>query len=168
MSLPDWLQQSLPKLRKVCLRGISGSLFASDLVLGGDLPLVELDLSWNKQLVSLPAQLQQGLRKLQKLSLTACDSLDFGALSTFLNGSGVTEVDLSSCESLKTSPTVVSAFIKNTKTIEKLRFEESFYYHSKFLHKLSPYSLSGILFGPSEMLTISVEVYPRPLLSSIS
>ena len=57
--------------------------------------MTELDLSWNRQLISLPAGLQQGLGKLQKLSLIACESLDFATLSTFLNGSGVTELDLS-------------------------------------------------------------------------
>jgi len=84
--------------------------------------VTELDLSWNQQLVSLSAWLQQGLPKLKKVNLRGCaESFDFEALSTFLHGSAVSELDLSSCYSLMTSPAVVSAFIKNTKTVKRLR-----------------------------------------------
>ena len=84
--------------------------------------MTELDLSWNLQLVSLPAWLQQGLPKLKKVNLRGCaESFDFGALSTFLNGSVVSDLDISSCFSLMVSPDVVSAFIRNNKTIKKLR-----------------------------------------------
>ena len=86
--------------------------------------LTELDLSWNKQLVALPVWLQRGLPHLTKLSLRGCgNSLDFGALSSFLNLSVVTKLDLSSCHWLMASPGVVSAFIRDTKTLKHLRSE---------------------------------------------
>ena len=84
--------------------------------------MTELDLSLNQQLASLPFWLQQGLSKLKRVNLRGCaESFDFGALSTFLNGSVVTEVDLSSCYSLMASPGIMSAFIWNAKTIKRLR-----------------------------------------------
>jgi Leucine-rich repeat (LRR) protein len=81
--------------------------------------VTELNLSWNK-LVTLPSWLLS-FKKLVKLSLCGCDSLDFAALSTFLNGSSVTELDLSSCHVLMKSPEVVSSFIKSTKKVKILR-----------------------------------------------
>ena len=87
--------------------------------------MTELDLSLNQQLASLPFWLQQGLSKLKRVNLRGCaESFDFGALSTFLNGSVVTEVDLSSCYSLISSPDVVFTFIRNTKAIKRLRLAQ--------------------------------------------
>ena len=86
--------------------------------------MTDLDLSWNQQLVSLPVWLQQGLPKLKKVNLRGCaESFDFGALSTFLNGSVVSELDIRSCYSLMASPAVLSAFTKSAKAMKRLRFE---------------------------------------------
>ena len=84
--------------------------------------LTELDLSRNTQLTSLPPWLQQGLPNLRKVSLGWCgESFDFGALPAFLNGSVLSELDLNNSHSLTRSPEAVSAFIRDTKTIQKLR-----------------------------------------------
>jgi len=87
--------------------------------------LTELDLCWNKLLVSLPVWLQHGLTNLRKLRLGGCESLDFGALSTFLNGSTVNDLDLSNNYLFLTSPAEISVFIGKAKTIKRLRSEHS-------------------------------------------
>ena len=70
-------------------------------------------------LLTLPGWLQG----LQKLSLCGCNSLDFGALATFLNISSVTELDLSSCYTLMRSPFILSSFLKVVRKLKKLRSE---------------------------------------------
>ena len=108
--------------------------------------MTELDLSWNQKL-SLPAWLQQGLPKLKKLNLRGCpESFDFGALSTFLNGSVMSDLDLSSCYSLMTSPGVVSAFIRNTKTIKKLRLARN-KEESNFLQNFDVFNYANRILG---------------------
>jgi len=117
VSLPLWLQK-LKKLNKLRLCSVGESIFAHS-VFGENSSLSDIDLSWNK-LVSLPLWLQN-FKKLRTLRLNYCDSLDFGALSSFLNTSAVSELDLSSCYTLMKSPAVVCAFIKDTRKIKKLK-----------------------------------------------
>ena len=75
--------------------------------------------------MSLPVWLQHGLTNLRKLRLGGCESLDFGALSTFLNGSTVNDLDLSNNYLILTSPAEISVFIGKAKTIKRLRSEHS-------------------------------------------
>jgi len=122
--------------------------------------VTELDLSWSK-LVSLPTWLQQSFPKLRKVSLRGCDSLDFGALSTFLNESMVREVDLSSCYTLMTLPTAVSVLIniiRGNKTLEKIKYTFSGSFFSTIALTqtilLNKFSLSGIPIDPAGALAV--------------